>query len=329
MPQNATLIVAGRFNPQSVLSLAQKYFGDLPSHPSPERPALPSWQPRSVALEMKALVSRDVVVVAWPAPAVGQPEDAALDLAAAVLTDPQGRLQAELARTGLVTQVGSRESSAARASLFTVSATIADGKSAEEVLRSIRESVRRVGESVTEQECARAPPEWTDLLLQRLETSNGRASRLRASPTGQPGPLGRAQVRRNRSGRRRGGSAAGPRRAAGNHRGATKSQRAEAWCRRAPPRGDPVRPVLAALLLGLCTCAAPLERPLSTRTSICAGRGRRPRAVPENAPFRAVAPPLELHASSPVPKVESFTLDNGSAASWWSDEASRSSSRIS
>jgi zinc protease len=188
VPQNAALIVAGRFDPQSVLSLAQKYFGDLPSHPSPERPALPSWQPRSVALEMRAPVSRDVVVVAWPAPAVGQPEDAALDLAATVLTDPQGRLQAELTRTGFVTQVNARESSAARASFFTVSATIADGKSAEEVLRSIRESVRRVGESVTEQECARARAEWTDLLLQRLETSNGRASRLVHARPGSPDP---------------------------------------------------------------------------------------------------------------------------------------------
>jgi len=182
-PRNATVFVAGRFDPAAALALADKYFGDLPTPASPARPALPAtWKTPDVRVDMAAGVTRDTVVIAWPAPAYGQPADAALDLAASALTDPLGRLQRELLHGGLVVQVGAHESSFRRGSTFTVTATVADGKSPEDVVAAVEDAMRRLGESVSAEECARARAEWADVILLRLQTSAGRAHWLAGAP---------------------------------------------------------------------------------------------------------------------------------------------------
>ncbi len=76
---------------------------------------------------MGAGMTRDTVVVAWPAPALREPGDAELDLAAAILTDPEGRLQRALVRSGWTSQIGSRENSLRRGSAFIVWGTVAPG----------------------------------------------------------------------------------------------------------------------------------------------------------------------------------------------------------
>jgi predicted Zn-dependent peptidase len=183
-PRNATLIVAGRFDPTTTTALAEKYFGDLPAPAPPARPSLPAvWKSPNMRVDMAAGSTRDNVLVVWPAPALGQPGDAELDLAAAILTDPQGRLQRELVSSSLMWQVGSRENSHRRGSAFVVSGVVADGSSSEDVVRAIEETIRRVGESVTADECTRARAEWADTMLLRMQTSSGRAQWLASAPS--------------------------------------------------------------------------------------------------------------------------------------------------
>lgn len=181
-PRNATLVLAGRFQVAPTLALAETYFGDLPAPLPPVRPALPAWQVHDARVEMAAGLNQETVAFLWRAPPLGDRDDLALDLAAAILTDPQGRLQRELVARRLAASVSSRESSLRRASTFVVSATVAQGASPEAVVQAIDSVVSRLASDLTAEECARTRKEWVDTDLLRLETSLGRASRLANLP---------------------------------------------------------------------------------------------------------------------------------------------------
>jgi predicted Zn-dependent peptidase len=179
VPRNATVIVAGRFDAAAVLALATRYFGDLPGVDPPSRPALPvQWRVPDVRLDMGARSLRDEVSVLWVAPPFGEPDDTALDVAAAVLADPRGRLQKALVGAGLAVRVAAREDSHLRMSMFSVNATVADGVSPEYVLSVVDGAIRAIAADVRQDECDRARDEWIDTELMRLQTSAGRAYRL-------------------------------------------------------------------------------------------------------------------------------------------------------
>jgi zinc protease len=178
-PRNAWLFVAGKIDAAATLALAEKYFGDLPGDAPPVRPALPErWRLPDVRIVMGAGVARDMVAIGWPAPALGDPVDAALDLAATVLSDPNGRLQQALVARGLALSVHAGESSHARGSTFVISATVADGASAEVVADVIARTVDDLATTLTPEECARVRSEWATTALLRLQTPMGRAFRL-------------------------------------------------------------------------------------------------------------------------------------------------------
>jgi predicted Zn-dependent peptidase len=116
----------------------------------------------------------------WPAPPFHAPGDAELDVAAAILSDPHGRLQRELVEKGLAVSVSAHENSLRRGSAFVVSALV-DGPSADYVARVIARVVRDLAREVGPDECRRASEEWQDAMLLRLETSAGRAQQLASS----------------------------------------------------------------------------------------------------------------------------------------------------
>jgi zinc protease len=177
-PRNATVFVAGRFDPASALALAARYFGDLPGGEPPARPPLPEWRAANVRIDVGARSLRDEVAVAWPAPALHERGDAALDVAALILADPRGRLQRALVERGLAVHVSAHEDSHRRASVFVVGATVADGASSDAALDAIDEQVRALGRDVRPDECDRARNELIDVELLRLQTSSGRVQRL-------------------------------------------------------------------------------------------------------------------------------------------------------
>ena len=178
-PRNAWLFVAGKIDAAATLALAEKYFGDLPGDAPPVRPGLPrSWRLPHARIVMGAGVLRDRVAIGWPAPPLGDPVDAALDVAAAILSDPSGRLQRALLAKGLVVSVHAGESSQSRGSAFVISAVTADGVPAEVVEDAIERTVDDLAKTITPEECARARSEWATTALLRLQTPAGRASHL-------------------------------------------------------------------------------------------------------------------------------------------------------
>lgn len=80
VPSNATLCIAGDFNPKEVKALIEKYFAEIPSHPV-EKPAV--WDVKLD--ETKALYYEDqfasmpAVEIAWSSVASGHEDEAALD----------------------------------------------------------------------------------------------------------------------------------------------------------------------------------------------------------------------------------------------------------
>jgi zinc protease len=107
-PDNATLIVAGKFDPQKTLGWIQSTFGRVPK---PARTLPPLWtvEPtqdgeRSVVVRRKG--DSQVVVVGYHIPAGRSRDTAALDVAAEVLGGtPNGRLHHELVESGLAAEV--------------------------------------------------------------------------------------------------------------------------------------------------------------------------------------------------------------------------------
>jgi len=178
-PRNAWLFVAGKIDAAATLSLAEKYFGDLPGDAPPVRPDLPkTWRLPHARVVMGAGVTRDRVVLGWPAPPLGDPVDAALDLAAAILSDPNGRLQKALVATGLAVSVQAGESSQSRGSEFVINASTAYGVPAEVVEDAIERTVDDLAKTITPEECARVKSEWATTALLRLQTPASRAFRL-------------------------------------------------------------------------------------------------------------------------------------------------------
>ena len=87
-PNNATLTIAGDFDPASVKTLVRQYFGDIPRGPTvPARPSVPVVTlAKDTFLVMEDRVQLPRAFYNWPTVKLFAPDDAALDVLASVLT---------------------------------------------------------------------------------------------------------------------------------------------------------------------------------------------------------------------------------------------------
>jgi zinc protease len=105
-PDNATLVIAGRFEPQQALALVAKYFGAIPRPTRVLQPTYTIEPPQDG--ERRVILRRvgDVQLVAamYHVPSGSDPSFAAVDLLTQVLTSqPSGRLHKALVETGKAT----------------------------------------------------------------------------------------------------------------------------------------------------------------------------------------------------------------------------------
>src|SRR5262245_11190662 len=129
-PSNLSMVIAGDFDPAEAKRLVEKYFGDIPPGPALDRPA--KWVPTLNAekvVEVNDRVSLERVYLAWPTPQYFAPDDAALDMAARVLTDGlSSRLNKALVYDQqLATAVTSFNATSEISSVFVVQATARPG----------------------------------------------------------------------------------------------------------------------------------------------------------------------------------------------------------
>ena len=182
-PSNATIAIAGRFDSASVRALIDRYFGTLPGSDVPERPALTAdWPPRSVRLEVGSPDPQEFVTFVWRGFPFNTRADAALDVAASLLTDPAGSLRRDLDRRHLATYVNAREHSSLRDSIFTLTVGLRDGAAPDDVIAVVDRAVTGLGAAVAPGAFERARVGWSDWTMSLLETSRGRVGRMVAAP---------------------------------------------------------------------------------------------------------------------------------------------------
>ncbi len=160
-PSNASLVVAGDFDPAQVRVLIDRYFGWQPRREPPVRPPVPPavQLAADVHLTMTDRVQLPRLRLAWHTPALFAPGDADLDLAAHVLGGGKSsRLYRALVFENRIAQdVFAYQGSQMLGSVFHVGATAKPDHSMAEISAAVEaELVRFAAEGPTEAELARA-----------------------------------------------------------------------------------------------------------------------------------------------------------------------------
>jgi zinc protease len=176
-PSNATLAVAGDFDPDTTKRWIEKYFGSLRTVARPRGKSSPSAE----ALEAVRLVVREPVEVAkvafaWLSPPAFSPDHAPLSVLATILADGKSsRLYRSLViDEQLSIDVDAEVDANALSTLFTVDAMVASGKAVDSVERRLTAELSRISESPpTTNELRRAKKRLRLQLESELELLNG------------------------------------------------------------------------------------------------------------------------------------------------------------
>lgn len=177
-PSNAVMAIVGKFESGTARALVQRYFGALPARPPPKRPVLPqiTWRPAAV-MHAKAPITRKSVHLSWLTPRRGEPDDTALDLAAALLVNNgAGWLEAALLQQPrYASHVSASQKSMLYASIFDIDVTVAEGRTPKEVIERVEQALRRFERDVTKEALDRAKKRMLVDGWSRLDSTLGLA----------------------------------------------------------------------------------------------------------------------------------------------------------
>lgn len=185
VPGNASLVVAGDFDPAKVRPLIERFFGGMPATPVPAAPAAPP----GASVKLKGIVRETIpdnvqlpkVIMAWHSPARFAPGDAELDLLGVVLEDGKAsRLYKALVYDKpLAQEVGATQVSGDLGSYFMVEAIARPGVTLEKLEEAIDGEIGRIrAKRVSPEELLRAKNQYETAFVARLESTAARASLL-------------------------------------------------------------------------------------------------------------------------------------------------------
>jgi zinc protease len=120
-PDNATVIVAGRFDPQQVIKQVDQYFGRIPkpARTLPGRYTVEPAQDGEREITIRRAGELPMLAVGYHTPAITHPDSAALDVLDSVLGSvPSGRLHQVLVKTKLAADADSGAASYLEPGLF-------------------------------------------------------------------------------------------------------------------------------------------------------------------------------------------------------------------
>ena len=146
-PNNASLAIAGDFDPKEARRLVEKWFGAIPPSPPPEHGYPP---PKPLTAEKRITIEDNVelprIYVSWQTPKFFAPDDAPLDMVGSILTDGKSaRLVNRLVMTERIAQsVSAGQMSEQLASAFVIVATPKPGQSVDRLLREIDEEIGKL-----------------------------------------------------------------------------------------------------------------------------------------------------------------------------------------
>jgi zinc protease len=185
-PANASLVVAGDFDPKTALPILERDFGTIPSHGPPAGPPAappPATNQAVVRSTVTDKVELPKIVVAWQSPKHFAPGDAELDLVASVLASGKAsRLYKSLVyEKKLAQNVEAEQSSGDLVSRFVIGVVARPGVALDKLEVAIFAEIAQLRtKPVTDEELARAQNGVATGFVSRLETVRGRASLLNA-----------------------------------------------------------------------------------------------------------------------------------------------------
>ncbi len=188
-PANASLVVAGRFDPRKARQLVKKYFGWIPKGPPIKARALtpskdgihPFPGKGEIRRTLKDKVKLPRYFFVWHSPALLQPGDAEMDLAAEILsTGKQSRLHRELVfNKKLALDVEAYQDSRQLGSQFLVEVTARQGVDPGELKKAVDAVLQgMVDAPPTARELRRAITGFETQFVTRLERLQRRAELL-------------------------------------------------------------------------------------------------------------------------------------------------------
>ncbi len=183
-PDNATLVVAGDFDPKQLDAWVDKYFSRV-VRPSPPLPRVtigePAWASDRNVTVTGPKVPLPAVALVWLAPPVGSDDAPALQVASALLSSGESaRLNQSLVyRQQIAAQAGFEADLRTGPGLLMATAVAASGKSLEAVAKALQsELVRLAKQPIAPAELAKVKTQIvTGALLQR-QTPEGLASAI-------------------------------------------------------------------------------------------------------------------------------------------------------
>ncbi|MDO8501737.1 MAG: pitrilysin family protein [Gemmatimonadaceae bacterium] len=182
-PNNATLTIAGDFNPANAKQLVQLYFGSIPRGPTlPTRPKVaPVVLAKDTFMVLEDRVQLPRVFYDWPTVKVFEKDDAALDVLASVLANGKNsRLYKRLVYDMQVAQnVFASQQSSKLAGRFEIDITPKPGQSLAAIDKVVKEELQRLmNEPVTQRELQRVQNSFRSSFLNRLSGVLGKSETL-------------------------------------------------------------------------------------------------------------------------------------------------------
>jgi zinc protease len=176
-PANASLALAGDFDPDRALDLARSYFEELPAGPAvlPVKPQTPPLAGETrLVLEDRVELPR--IYISWLTPAMFAPGDADLDLAADILANGKtSRLYKRLVfDERIATDVSAAQNSREIAGFMQLAATAAPGHTLVDIERvAVEEIARLAADGPTGDEMTRAKVQAEAQFTFRLQSVGG------------------------------------------------------------------------------------------------------------------------------------------------------------
>jgi len=171
-PNNATLVVAGHFEPAEAKRLIEKYFGSIPAGPKPPAVEAPSFSLQGVKrVTMHDRVGLARLCIEWPTVAAFSPDDAGLDILARVLGGGRtSRLHKALVRgQELAASASAYHGSMQYGGRFVVTVTPRPGKPLAEVEAAVNAEIARLQkEPPTREELDAALAQWETSMVGQL-----------------------------------------------------------------------------------------------------------------------------------------------------------------
>ena len=147
VPNNASLVIAGDFQPKQAKQWAEKYFGSIAkgaaiTRPNPARPALD----KEIRVTVEETVPLPRVYMVWHSVPQGDKDEAALDMLGSILSNGRGsRLQSNLVYEKKLAQtIGAFNGTREVAGTFQVTATASPKKTLDEIEKEINVEIERI-----------------------------------------------------------------------------------------------------------------------------------------------------------------------------------------